>query len=545
MNRRQRTLKRRQTLFKRNEIRQRFGASGGGDLPWQTFVGNPLQFNAPKAHTLKSVKASFSPVQDLHGYANPWPAGGNVNKYNEATVTFGKWTASDGTVDDAQYGCISVEIQTDGRTSCRVKPFGSVSPYSYSIIEFASDDSFIRRDHSTSSSGYVFTLAGNTSYIKLQVACQTNETLTAEKLASYMMLLSFEATTPASYSPYSNECPITGWTGANVWDAGENLWNMNDPSAEHGYYGTNGQFTATEAFRCIAFACSEGDTFTKSGTGWGGINTYWNGDTFVSGNNSSTVTIPSGVNRVKFACQVSATAPMLNIGLTAKPYSPYVGQPLSVTWSDEAGTVYGGYAEVAEDGSGQGSDEWAKTELNADGWWWQKGGTQPSGLSVFTTTNFPTAKGSSQTGYKELCTQFGNSGVQYVSQMENNTFFLDTYSGRAFFCWGGSSDVTLDEFKAFIRQQKADGTPVEVAYFRATPVPFTPTVTGQPTAVQGINTIWSDANGDVTAVARGEAVNLSALQSLNMLLGGRYYNNGTADEPTDEEALRILMGGER
>ena len=64
-------------------------ANGGGMPDWQTFVGNPLQFDAPKAHTLKSVKVSFEASED--GYT-----GANVYLEDEydasavpvATVTF-------------------------------------------------------------------------------------------------------------------------------------------------------------------------------------------------------------------------------------------------------------------------------------------------------------------------------------------------------------------------------------------------------------------------------------------------------------------------
>ena len=54
---------------------------GGGLIDWDEFTGNPVQFLAPKRHTLKSVKAYFSPKQDLHGQDAPYPAGGRKNKY--------------------------------------------------------------------------------------------------------------------------------------------------------------------------------------------------------------------------------------------------------------------------------------------------------------------------------------------------------------------------------------------------------------------------------------------------------------------------------
>ena len=46
------------------------GASGGL-LPWTEFTGNPLQFDAPKAHALKSCVVSIEPIQSGSGDPSP------------------------------------------------------------------------------------------------------------------------------------------------------------------------------------------------------------------------------------------------------------------------------------------------------------------------------------------------------------------------------------------------------------------------------------------------------------------------------------------
>ena len=46
------------------------GASGGL-LPWTTFVGNPLEFDAPKAHALKSCVVTIEPIQSGSGDPSP------------------------------------------------------------------------------------------------------------------------------------------------------------------------------------------------------------------------------------------------------------------------------------------------------------------------------------------------------------------------------------------------------------------------------------------------------------------------------------------
>lgn len=63
-------------------------------------------------------------------------------------------------------------------------------------------------------------------------------------------------------------------------------------------------------------------------------------------------------------------------------------------------------------------------------------------------------------------------------------------------------------------------------------------------ALQGRNVMWTDCN-NLTVEAKGTAVELNALQSLNLLLGNRYVNNHTEEDVSDEEALQIILGEQR
>ena len=44
-----------------------------------TVTGNPASFEASGNGKLLSLSVPFSPIQDLHGYSSPWPAGGGKN----------------------------------------------------------------------------------------------------------------------------------------------------------------------------------------------------------------------------------------------------------------------------------------------------------------------------------------------------------------------------------------------------------------------------------------------------------------------------------
>ena len=95
--------------------------------------------------------------------------------------------------------------------------------------------------------------------------------------------------------------------------------------------------------------------------------------------------------------------------------------------------------------------------------------------------------------------------------------------------------MTGAEFKTFVTGQK-------FVYPLATPVTYNLTPE-QVNAIAGRNVMWTDCES-LTVEAKGTAVTLDALQSLNLLMGGRYVNNGTPDDVPDEEALNIILGGE-
>ena len=83
----------------------------------------------------------------------------------------------------------------------------------------------------------------------------------------------------------------------------------------------------------------------------------------------------------------------------------------------------------------------------------------------------------------------------------------------------------------------------QVVYTLATPLTYQLT----PQDVQmllGENYVWS-SSGDTVSVTYYAEGNANPLQSLNILLGGRYSNPKTADDVSDKEALEIILGGNK
>ena len=82
-------------------------------------------------------------------------------------------------------------------------------------------------------------------------------------------------------------------------------------------------------------------------------------------------------------------------------------------------------------------------------------------------------------------------------------------------------------------------------YKLATPLTYTLSSVTVPSTVQGENNWWHDANGNITIEAIGTPISSDepdALQSLNILLGGAYTPRANFSEPTDEQALNIILG---
>ena len=421
----------RRMLIKKLIWAQMLGLTGAS-LPWQTFVGNPLQFNAPKAHTLKSATVEFAPKQDLHGYSNPWPAGGGKNKLQTTltTQTIGSVTITvnaDGTISlsgTTPEAAIEVTVGSVALESGDYNFNGS--PFSTNMLRLMVKEG---SESGTSVGGLqynnivkTFTAQTNTYYVKLYIGPNTNTSGVVVK-----PMLWSGSVSDATFAPYSNICPISGRTGVDIY---------NEPD-----------------------------------------------------------------------------------------YDPTATPKLTVTWQDEAGTVYGGTYNFTT-GVLTADKIYNKKKLSAATV--KYGETNP--FVAYRFDNFFSANDGvygSSSGYtgRTICNlaPYAFDSGQFLHFYVNNTG-----TGQLWAYLQNGIDETID---------------IEVVATLLTPITYQldpQTIT----ALKGINTMWTDGDS-LTVEARGEAVNLSALQSLNMLLGGRYYNNGTEDEPTDEEALSILMGGNR
>ena len=315
---------------------------------------------------VKKLTVDIDPVQDLHGYDNPWPAGGGKNLLpplsaetkNGVTIT----VADDGTITingtatedtyfdkyfDASYN------QGDAVHICGFNPSAGDSRLTIFIIGSAGNDqvnlSSVNAVTSTTAS------ADNTiSRWRLRVP----NGLTLTNFVAKPML-QIGGTAPTSYSPYSNICPISGWESANVSRTGKNLLNKSDgeTSASNWWIGSN----AVNAEPDGTFVLNAGTYTLSISEAQTGIYVRKNGSNIITVYNNTkatfTLTEKTPVRLMLYKNNITidywdTIDIQLELGSTASEYTPYSGSTNEYEFPQEAKPVYGGSLTIHQDGTG-------------------------------------------------------------------------------------------------------------------------------------------------------------------------------------------------
>lgn len=200
-------------------------------FPVDTASGSVASFSDGAELPLKSLTVNIDPVQDLHGYDSPWPAGGGANLWGGTKMVNDIRTAIPGSSDvDYTTGrvAISAGAEMAGITLTNGVNFKENTQYTFIIgtnsenpgnIMFAYSDGTTDRDLNK-----VFVVGANVSASGKTVIGLVG------RYYSGTLRMPFEASglfegvlTADQFSPYSNICPISGWDEAMVVTAGANL----------------------------------------------------------------------------------------------------------------------------------------------------------------------------------------------------------------------------------------------------------------------------------------------------------------------------------
>ena len=189
-----------------------------------TLSGDPARFVATERVPVSGLSMDFEPVQDLHGYEYPWPAGGRKNKivfpYEShdgviGGVTFrtdsdGKITAEGTTITGMNFflsrqalkaGTYTLSIKGN-HSGVATRVYNSTGGTQIAVINSGSED-----DYTT------FTLKSDVDTAVIYF----NQGLTNRQIKINAYIQLEEGSTPTSYAPYSNICPITGRDSVTVY----------------------------------------------------------------------------------------------------------------------------------------------------------------------------------------------------------------------------------------------------------------------------------------------------------------------------------------
>lgn len=461
----------------------------------------------------EQVSIKIKPVQDLHGYDSSWPAGGGKNMLPDITGARTTYSIFIGQADGTTY-----PIYLEANTA-----------YSVSVIANSGAIGVQVYIKENGRSNIVFANGASGTYTPTQ-NMNVQMWVYAEGLTSVSQFQLEKGSTPTAWTPYSNICPITGWTGTKVTRTGKNLCPVYTMRTSH--FGIDYTVT-TEGIKVHGTATGLSYSWTS------GINTYeatWlkvpagtytfsvtdmfgtgQLDGYVvfmgfdidgtaisnyvlhSGNSSITITYTKPVGLyygiyVKQGLTVDTVVKIqLELGPTATDYEPYQGDTYTIAFPSEAGTVYGGTLDVT---NGVLTVDRAMVTL-----------TEDAGYSI--STSDANRNRIAWGGYDSVGKQNGTFVSDTLATAPNGTGGVSTGDWQVFGstvasrCWitVPKTIASVNDFKAYVQQH-----PIQICYELATPVTYT--LTPQQIALlRGNNTLWADT-GDTTLTYRQDVAKL-------------------------------------
>lgn len=208
--------------------------SGKADVIITSASGNPASFSdGANGAKMTSLVVGIEPVQDLHGYDYPWPAGGGKNliDINAAfldsrfTIDGSKVSGLPATFNMAvcyiPENLVNKTLTVSARLTC---PSTTNRIYIRATVNGANIDSAQVAAGQTADVSTTFTPVSTNDFFKITYSSGNADYVVADKIQLEL------GSTVTAYAPYSNICPITGWTGVRVYDdpkyGGTIEWNQ-------------------------------------------------------------------------------------------------------------------------------------------------------------------------------------------------------------------------------------------------------------------------------------------------------------------------------
>ncbi len=513
-----------------------WAGGGGPESVEKTVSGSIVTVTDALAAPAVALSTAINPVQDLHGYANPWPAGGGKNLFKpiaspiekngvtiEMTADGEFWVHGTPTI---QSSYIAFDLYTFTFTPALDKTVTlSISEKTVGVgLILGSGNGNLNLTLSDTATSKTGTYTQGIGEVRINVRYDVG---TINKKYKIQLEISGSAT---AWTPYSNICPISGFTGANVYRTGVNVW---DEEWEVGSYNTTTGAKATSSagrLRCKNhISVVPGSSYYVSSVVDGVLfydttKTYANN--YVTRPASGVVAIPNGVSFITFYTKTQYGSTYnndisINYPATDTDYHAYSGTTYTVQFGT-AGTVYGGTLDVT---AGTLTVDRAIMTPNAV----SLQSINSYGIANFGIPFSPRASNAQSDKAKAISNALPVQTIGIGSTTEPG-FLIANETGGYVRLKSTDAD-TVPKANTWI----ADNG-LKIVYILETPQTYTLT----PTEVQmllGTNNVWSDT-GDTTLTYLADG-RVNSLTALNMLLGNMYTPSA---DVSDRKALQIIMG---
>ena len=459
------------------------------------------------------VKIDIEPIQDLHGYDYPWPAGGRKNLIPDGTNTENgfvenKYLKPDGTTASSENYGISEYFPVKADTVYGFKKYIGYTINIPSICFYDSEKNYLSGESYNNRTDFTITSPATAAFARTSIHKSYSSSLLFMEGNDY----------PESWEPYENICPIGGWTECHVTRTGKNVSKpvafvtqglTIKPSASEYITQTQTGFSYTDdasnsrGISVLIGYFKAGETFTFSAVSSDNLyrilytTEYPTDDTLSTnvaqiGDNVGHWTYTAENDGYYWAAFYTSghTFPVTidyfqgEYGSTATIYEPYTEAKISITFPTEAGTVYGGTLDMT---TGVLTVTHEFIELD---------GSEDEGWGKYTSSNPYFYWNFAELGYTISNTCISN--IYKRSAVNGNTtnigFNVADSSGgyaRIYIRPKEYENMTTDQFRAMLSAQH-----LQICYQLATPVTYQLTPIEIVTLL-GQNIIFADA-GNVT-----------------------------------------------
>ena len=228
-------------------------------------TGDIVTFEAENTHAIKGLSVKIKPVQDLHGYDSPWPAGSGKNLIpdgNDSSNGYvnNNYLKNDDTLVSSMNLYVSEYFQVQPSTVYTFSARKSVN--APAICFYDSDKNFISGQSCDNLLSQQITTPADAVYARSS-QCKY------DAVNLYQFELGSEGT---AILPYSNICPITGFNKADIFDdpvyGGKIVWNQ--------LARDRTQFTQTSyEVHGVTLTINENGSYTLTGANDGNSNRYF------------------------------------------------------------------------------------------------------------------------------------------------------------------------------------------------------------------------------------------------------------------------------